>query len=223
MKTGVRHLERDSNVPTVPLRRPKVQDSGTSPVRLRSSVMTEDMPLFPLHTVLFPGGELPLRIFEMRYRRLVDICGKRKPFAVVRIREGREVGSPAFTYEIGTRTFFEQLISQRDGTLGALAVGDQRVRLTDWRVESDGLMFARATLVDSERYVPVPADLMQLADALEEQGHAVPDAGMLAWRLADGLPLDTDTRQALLEEDSGEERLESVRTWLLRHPGWFTA
>lgn len=184
---------------------------------------TEELPIFPLHTVLFPGGELPLRIFEMRYRRLVDICGKTQPFVVVRIREGREVGEPAFTYEVGTRAFFQQLISQRDGTLGALALAEQRVCLSDWRVDSDGLMFAKASLLVDEAYVPVPEDLSALADALEEQGHAVPDAGMLAWRLADGLPLDADTRQGLLEEGDGERRLEQVRAWLLRHPGWFAA
>jgi hypothetical protein len=183
----------------------------------------EELPLFPLHTVLFPGGELPLRIFEMRYRRLVDLCGRTRPFVVVRIREGREVGEPAFTCEIGTRVYFEQLVSQRDGTLGALAIGEQRVRLSDWRVESDGLMFAKADILPGERYVEIPDDLKALASALEEQGHAIPDAGMLAWRLADGLPLDADTRQALLEEHDGALRLESVRTWLLRHPGWFTA
>jgi len=185
--------------------------------------MTEELPLFPLHTVLFPGGELPLRIFEMRYRRLVDLCGKQQPFVVVRIREGREVGEPAFTHEVGTRVFFEQLVSQRDGTLGALAVGEQRVRLSDWRVESDGLMFAHASVLTDESYLPVPEDLEALALALEQQGHAIPDAGMLAWRLADGLPLDADIRQSLLEEGDGERRLETVRTWLLRHPGWFSA
>lgn len=185
--------------------------------------MTDDLPLFPLNTVLYPGGELPLRIFELRYRRLVDLCGRRQPFVVVRIREGREVGEPAFTYSVGTRAFFEQLQSQRDGTLGALVLGEQRVQLSDWRVEEDGLMFARATPLAAEAYVPVPEDLRELALALEAQGHAVPDAGMLAWRLADGLPLDGDTRQALLELDDGAERLQQVRQWLLRHPGWFRA
>lgn len=185
--------------------------------------MSEELPIFPLHTVLFPGGELPLRIFELRYRRLVDLCGKDRPFVVVRIRDGREVGEPAFTYEVGTRAFFQQLVSQRDGTLGALALGERRVYLDDWRVDSDGLMFARALLLPPEDYVPVPPDLTLLAEALEEQGHAVPDAGMLAWRIADGLPLDADTRQSLLEEKDGAARLESVRNWLLRHPGWFQA
>ncbi len=185
--------------------------------------MTQELPVFPLHTVLFPGGELPLRIFEMRYRRLVDICGRQQPFVVVRIREGREVGEPAFTYEVGTRAFFTQLVSQRDGTLGALVIAEERVRLSDWRVESDGLMFARAELLPHESYVPVPEDLAALASALEEQGHAIPDAGMLAWRLAEGLPLEADVRQSLLEESDGARRLEQVRGWLLRHPGWFTA
>ncbi len=185
--------------------------------------IAEELPIFPLHTVLFPGGELPLRIFEMRYRRLVDICGKTQPFVVVRIREGREVGEPAFTYDVGARSYFVQLLSQRDGTLGALAIAGQRVRLSDWRIDSDGLMFARARLLADEAYVPVPDDLLALANTLEEQGNAVPDAGMLAWRLADGLPLDADTRQSLLEESDCMRRLEQVRAWLLRHPGWFIA
>ncbi|MDI1302481.1 MAG: LON peptidase substrate-binding domain-containing protein [bacterium] len=185
--------------------------------------MSEELPLFPLDTVLFPGGELPLRIFEMRYRRLVDLCGRQQPFVVVRIREGREVGEPAFTHEIGTRVFFEQLLSQRDGTLGALVLGEQRVRLSDWRAEEDGLVFAQVHQMSEETYVPIPDDLKLLAATLEDQGHAIPDVGMLAWRLAEGLPLNADARQALLEESDAAQRLESVRAWLLRYPGWFSA
>ena len=185
--------------------------------------MKEELPLFPLNTVLFPGGEVPLRIFELRYRRLVDLCGRSRPFVIVRIREGREVGSPAFTWPVGTIAFFEQLQSQRDGTLGALVLGERRVRLSDWRVEEDGLVFARTEPLPEAGYAPVPEDLEELARVLDAQGHAVPDAGMLAWRIADGLPLDADTRQALLEENDGAVRLETVRTWLLRHPGWFPA
>jgi Lon protease-like protein len=184
--------------------------------------MSETLPLFPLNTVLFPGGELPLRIFEMRYRRLVDICDKIHPFVVVRIREGSEVGGLAFVYEVGTRAFFEQLVNQRDGVLGALAVGGQRVRLSACRVEQDGLMFATATLMPEEPSVKIPEDFHELAAMLKEQEGFIPDAGMLAWRLADNLPLDAGLRQALLEESDGASRLEKVRDWLLRHPDWFT-
>jgi ATP-dependent Lon protease len=183
----------------------------------------EELPLFPLNTVLFPGGELSLCIFEMRYRRLVDMCGKQQPFVVVRIREGREVGEPAFTFEVGTRVFFEQLISQRDGSLGALVVGEQRVRLSEWRVDADGLMFARAQQMSEEAFVPIPDDLKSISASMESQGHYIPDAGVLAWRLADGLPLSANIRQALLEENDASQRLKSVRDWLLRYPGWFSA
>lgn len=185
--------------------------------------MADELPVFPLNAVLFPGGEMPLRIFELRYRRLADECGRNRPFVIVRIREGREAGEPAFTHATGTRVHFTEMVSQRDGTLGVMVLASERVALSDFRVESDGLMKARVRALPTDAFVPVPEDLQPLADALEEQGEAVPDAGMLAWRLADGLPLDLDVRQQLLEEDDAALRLEKVRMWLLRHPGWFVA
>lgn len=184
--------------------------------------MKKEIPVFPLHTVLFPGGELPLRIFELRYRRLVDVCGKNHPFLVVNIRHGREVGEPAFTHTVGTTAMFDQVQSQRDGSLAALVYGEQRVRLSELRVEADGLMFAQISALPAEHYVRIPDDLMPLAQTLEESGAAIPDAGMLAWRLADGLPLSAEVRQTILEENDAEKRLALVRVWLLRHPNWFS-
>lgn len=185
--------------------------------------MSNELPLFPLHTVLFPGATLPLRIFELRYRRLVDVCGKQKPFVVVRIREGREVGEPAFTHEVGTLVHFGELVSQRDGSLGAMLQAEERVHLHDFRVEDDGLMFAQTQRLQADDYVPVPADLQPLADVLKRQGFDVPDAGMLTWRLAERLPVTPDQRQQLLEDTLVERRLATVRDWLLRYPGWLTA
>lgn len=185
--------------------------------------MTADLPVFPLHAVLLPGGELPLRIFELRYRRLVDECGKHKPFVVVRIRDGQEVGDAAFTFDTGVRVRFTDLVSQRDGSLGALLVAEDRVQLSDFRVEADGLMFARAAPLPTDGYVPVPEDLRALAQSLEGQGQAVPDAGALTWRLAGRLPVSLDERQALLEEPDVGRRLARVRQWLLRYPGWLVA
>lgn len=185
--------------------------------------MTANLPVFPLHAVLFPGGELPLRIFELRYRRLVDECGKNNPFVVVRIRDGQEVGEAAFTFDTGVRVRFTDLISQRDGSLGALLVAEERVQLSAFRIEEDGLMFARAAALPTDGYVPVPEDLQALALALESQGHAVPDAGTLTWRLAERLPVSLDERQALLEEPDVARRLARVRQWLLRYPGWLVA
>jgi len=65
--------------------------------------MEEAVPLFPLHTVLFPGGPLPLRIFEARYLDMVSDCLKRdRGFGVVLIEQGREVGEAASCHEVGT-------------------------------------------------------------------------------------------------------------------------
>ena len=186
--------------------------------------MSRELPLFPLHAVLFPGAFLPLRIFELRYRRLVDECGRDRPFVVVRIREGHEAGEPAFTFHTGTCVRLTEMVSQRDGSLGVMVHAGERVRLQDFRVEDDGLMFASAETLHGDDYVPVPPDLQALADALEQrEGEAVPDAGSLVWRLAERLPLSLDEKQQLLELDDVEQRLERVRGWLLRHPGWFAA
>lgn len=185
--------------------------------------MSLEVPVFPLHTVLFPDGELPLRIFELRYRRLVDECGKNRPFVIVRIREGAEVGEAAFTFDVGTLVHFSELVSQRDGSLGALVLAEERVRLHDRRIDADGLMFARAEPLPQDDYVPIPSDLQALATELESQGDVIPDAGMLTWRVAERLPLDLDHRQELLEETRVGHRMEMIRAWLLRHPGWFSA
>lgn len=182
-----------------------------------------ELPVFPLHTVLFPGAALPLRIFELRYRRLVDECGKDKPFVVVRIREGREAGAPAFTFETGTLARFTEFVSQRDGSLGALLLAEGRVRLSNFRVDEDGLMQAQAVPLPEDEFIPVPEDMQPLADMLESQGFVVPDAAMLAWRLAERLPVSLDDRQEMLEDTDTYRRIERVRNWLLRHPGWLTA
>jgi Lon protease-like protein len=186
--------------------------------------MSDELPLFPLHVVLFPGAFLPLRIFELRYRRLVDECGRDNPFVVVRIREGKEAGEPAFTFQTGVRVRFVELVSQRDGSLGVMVQAMDRVRLHDFRVEEDGLMFASVEGLPEDGYVSVPQDLQALADALEQQeGESVPDAGTLAWRLAERLPLSLDDKQHLLELNDVDHRVERVRGWLIRHPGWFSA
>ena len=186
--------------------------------------MSKELPVFPLHTVLFPGAHLSLQIFELRYRRMLDECGRDKSFAVVRIREGHEVGAPAFTFDIGSSARLSEMVSQRDGSLGVMVQAGERVRLSEFRIESDGLMFATAENLPVDDIVPVPQDLQALADALEQQEEeSIPDASMLIWRLAERLPLSLGDKQQLLELNDVGHRLERMRGWLLRHPGWFAA
>ena len=77
-----------------------------------------DIPLFPLNTVLFPGGFLPLRIFEPRYLEMVATCMQQQmPFGVVLIRNGGEVGAPAETFAVGTLAAIIDFDKSKDGML----------------------------------------------------------------------------------------------------------
>src|SRR5687767_9184896 len=90
----------------------------------------KEMPLFPLHTVLFPGMVLPLHIFEPRYKVMISECVREnKPFGVILIREGLEVGGPAKTYEFGTSAYITQMEQLKDDRMNIQAVGYQRFKL----------------------------------------------------------------------------------------------
>jgi hypothetical protein len=89
-----------------------------------------DLPLFPLNTVLFPSMVLPLHIFEERYKLMINHCleGKR-PFGVLLIREGKEVGSGAVPYQVGTTTIIAGVSRMDDGQMNIVTIGHERFRL----------------------------------------------------------------------------------------------
>ncbi len=100
--------------------------------------MPELLPLFPLGTVLFPGMVLPLRIFEPRYRTLVQRLvdqpeGSAREFGVVAIRQGWEVGTDAAhaLYDYGCTASMRRVESYEDGGYDLVTVGNQRFRLGD--------------------------------------------------------------------------------------------
>src|SRR4051812_43493059 len=90
----------------------------------------EELPLFPLNTVLFPGMPLPLHIFESRYREMITVCSRdERPFGVVLIREGQEVGEPAEPFTVGTMARIVGVDRLPDGRMNIVTVGTQRFRL----------------------------------------------------------------------------------------------
>src|SRR6202008_135559 len=100
----------------------------------------DDLPVLPLNTVLFPGGRLPLRIFEQRYMTMAKACLKDgSPFGVCLIREGGEVGSPAVPAEVGTLARITTWDMPQLGVLQVIAVGAQRFRIKAHRVAPGGL------------------------------------------------------------------------------------
>ena len=177
------------------------------------------IPLFPLNIVLFPGGPLPLRIFETRYVDMVRSCMREDSgFGVVLIRSGSEVG-PAQTYNVGTLakiTDFDQL---PDGLLGLFCVGRERFRISRTSVAKDGLNVAEVEWLVPEPKVTVPPQHVHLAELLQTVlpqlgevytgiGMHLDDAAWVGHRLAEILPIPPHEKQPLLELEDPVQRLD---------------
>jgi Lon protease-like protein len=182
-----------------------------------------DLPLFPLQTVLFPGGRLPLRIFEQRYMDMAKACLRDgSPFGVCLIREGSEVGAPAEPEAVGCLARIATWDMAQLGVLQVLAKGEQRFRILERRVEASGLARASVELLAEAADAPLEpeTDLCArvLKKAVESGGEALieppPRYDSAAWvsaRLAELLPLSLDAKQRLLEMDDARDRVEILR------------
>jgi Lon protease-like protein len=187
-----------------------------------------ELPLFPLNTVLFPGGRLPLRIFEQRYMDMAKAClRERTPFGVCLIREGREVGAPAIPAAVGTLARIADWDMPQLGMLHITALGEQRFRILERHVQPDGLARASIEMMDEESDSAVPASCSACVKLLErvieqqagllELPHRLDSATWVSSRLAELLPLPLPAKQELLELDNARTRIERLNE-LLRPP-----
>jgi hypothetical protein len=188
-----------------------------------------EIALFPLQTVLFPGGLLPLRIFEQRYMDMAKECLKSDvPFGVCLIRKGAEVGDPATPEEVGCLARIVQWDMQQLGLLHVTARGEQRFRVVERRVEPGGLVRARVQMLQEERDDPVPARFAacrRLIELVVQQRGAELFAAPLrydssAWlsaRLSEILPVPLAAKQKLMELDDSLQRLEILQKFLEQH------
>ena len=187
--------------------------------------MTE-VALFPLNTVLFPGGRLPLRIFEQRYMDMAKAClrdGVR--FGVCLIREGREVGAPAIPAEVGTLARIGAWDMPQLGLLEITALGEQRFRLLERRVQADGLAMGSIEILPQDDDGSVPEKCMRCVKLLErviekqaglfEPPHRLESASWVSARLAELLPLPLAAKQELLELSDARERIERLNALLM--------
>src|SRR5690348_14909498 len=119
-----------------------------------ASSRVKALPLFPLNTVLFPGGPLPLRIFETRYVDMVRHCMRERcPFGVVLIHAGAEVGAVADTAAVGTTARIVDFHPMPDGLLGISCVGEHKFRVLRRWTQSDGLNVADITMLPEDARV----------------------------------------------------------------------
>ena len=187
-----------------------------------------DIPLFPLHTVLYPGGRLPLRIFEQRYLDMAKACFKQaSAFGICLILHGREAGEAAIPEEVGTMARIVDWDMPQLGVLNIVAQGEERFRIIDYQAGRSGLLRAKVQSLAANPPRPIPEEFSALVTVLKsffsEMGKVAPpvphhfdDAAWLGYRLSELLPIYREEKQRSLELEDSIERLALIKRFLLR-------
>lgn len=191
-------------------------------------------PLFPLGTVLFPGGYLPIRIFEARYIDMISRCMKQHSgFGVCLINEGEEAGEPAIPYSVGTIASIIDWNAGHDGLLSITVLGMERFRVIENNVQSDSLITADIQLIEpqaeGEEYLDNRSEeeretWSELYHVLEHYMDSVRDEKTLyheikddphwvSYRLAELLTIPLPAKQELLEIGSVSKRISRIASW----------
>lgn len=190
-----------------------------------------DLPLFPLHSVLFPGARLQLRVFEARYLDLVSRCLREKQaFGAICLRQGSEVrgDEPVLLESTGVLARIEEVDAEQAGVLRVRCLGEQRFEIDEPVQQADGLWSARAWLIDDDAVLAPPeamvATVRALANAigaLERKGgspfpqpYRFDDAGWVANRWCELLPISLAAKQKLMALEDPQMRLRLVDEYL---------
>jgi uncharacterized protein len=189
-----------------------------------------ELPLFPLKTVLFPGGVLPLKVFEQRYIEMAKTCLRdARPFGVVLLTKGAEVApAPAAELEfaaVGTLATIGAWDMPELGILHVTAIGGDRFQRQSHDVMSDGLIVARVARIPPEPAVALPPAFAPLVTLLEvlaarvgprqfPETSAYDDASWVGYRLAELLPLPLSIKQGMLEINDADVRLGLLQKFL---------
>lgn len=207
--------------------------------RLRGLVTPQtpghELPLFPLNTVLFPGGRLRLKVFEARYLDMMADCLRQsRPFGVCLIRQGGEVGPAALPETVGCHARIVSaemgnLVGNPVGSPGVMQVearGEGRFVVEGTRLEANQFLIGQVRNKDDEARMPVPASCRGTLMFLRALAARMPDTGLgeiqddatwVGFRLAEVLPLKAGARQAMLEMNDGVKRLEILLEFMRRN------
>ena len=190
---------------------------------------TQQIPLFPLHVVMFPRGRLSLQIFERRYIDLVTHCMRTSSgFGICLLKEGEEViqeGTNQTIHRTGTYSNIIDWDQLENGLLGITVEGSAKFSIEDcWQSDSGVLQgnvqfnetdnVGRETIPLDDQYTAL-ADLLQNLEShpLVEQKKLIIDYNNLwdlGWRLSELIPIEIEQKQQLLEIDDPWERIQSI-------------
>jgi uncharacterized protein len=190
--------------------------------------VSELLPLFPLGAVLFPGALMPLHIFEPRYRLLIRRCLERqRPFGIVLIRDGPEVGDGAKPYDVGTEAKIVAQSPLPDGRSYIVTRGERRFAVESVIADAEPYLMGQVRYLDEPEgdcavdragvarealgayllaVVAVTEDARGERALADDLRNAPPRD--LAYRIAGSLAVDAPQQQALLELETAAARLE---------------
>lgn len=191
---------------------------------------TQTLPLFPLKTVLFPGGLLPLKIFEQRYIDMAKACMMQaRPFGVCLIVKGEEVagsgsGSPEIA-TVGTLARISDWDMPQLGILHVATTGETRFQIRSHTTQANGLVVGEVTPLEPEPRTPLQPAYQPLVNLLELIASRVgpqnfppvrdfEDASWVGYRLAEVLPLPLHIKQSMLEINDPDVRLKVLQQFL---------
>jgi hypothetical protein len=185
------------------------------------------IPLFPLETVLFPGGFLPLRIFEPRYLDMISQCMKENHgIGIVLIQSGREVGLAAKTYNVGTISNISYWHKRSDGMLGITLAGEQRFIIHSTNTQPNQSVLAEIELIPNiEKPAPDNTEealikllkqiISQLDPPFTTMEKYYDDIEWVSSRLIELLPLPLKHKQEMLCLDNIHERMLRLKPLLV--------
>jgi len=183
-------------------------------------VINTELPLFPLNTVLFPGGILPLRIFEPRYLDMVKECMRNQHgFGVCMIIQGEEVGENTASAALGCEAKIIDFDQTPDGLLAITALGERRFHVEQVKIRSNGLIVGEVSWLSNPEVLAIAPEYFVLSQILQRvldkadisfDKNQLEDADWVSWRLAEWLPLSNLERQELLQESDVSIRLQSL-------------
>ncbi len=183
--------------------------------------------LFPLNTVIFPEGEIQLKIFEPRYLDMVSECLRMDSgFGICLIREGEEAEEAAEFFPMGTYVKVIDWDRMEDGLLGITVKGEQRFKVIQYDVQKNNLCLGDIVWLDEDDEL-LPDSYQSFSDLLKEIGnrYELPfvteserfeEANWVSDRLAELLPFELSAKQELLEMDNALNRFDYMRGLLER-------